>query len=453
LVAIAFIFTVARDANAQLIDFWSGNGSAIDSIGDNSGTLVNGVGYAPGMDGQQAFSFNGNSYVEAGTIGMPTGGQDRTLDAWFNVTSQLTPESFVAGYGSFGNYTAAYEIFLFDGVAFSQWGENIHGSTIQDGQWYNLAVTTQGDNATLYLNGTVVTTGSLPISTPSGTNFYIGRIPGGNGDTRQMVGLIQDVALFNTALSGPQIQAFMASEPSVQTSTWNLQASGSWNTPGNWTGNTVPNGAGQQAVLGTVPTTPTTVTLDSPQTLGTLMFNNTAGYTLAAGNSGSLTLANTGNLGGQITVLSGTHSITAPLLIANSGALVTLIGGSSVNVSGNISEAGGSQSLTLAGGAGFLSLSGSNSYSGSTIIISGALQAVDGVGLPTNSNLVFNGSLAQNGYGAVFQSSGAFSRTLGTSAGQVQWTGDGGFAANGGPLTVSLSPGVPLVWNSINNNN
>ena len=65
--------------------------------------------------------------------------------------------------------------------------------------------------------------------------------------------------------------------------------------------------------------------------------------------------------------------------------------------------------------------------------------------MPSGSNLIFAGSLAQNGYGAVLQSSGTFSRSVGTS---IQWTGDGGFAANGGTLTVAMSPGVPLVWNN-----
>jgi len=127
-------------------------------------------------------------------------------------------------------------------------------------------------------------------------------------------------------------------------------------------------------------------------------------------------------------------------------------GGDSAMISGNIIDSVGGGGL-LKTGAGTVVLTANNTYGGTTIISGGALQAVDGVGLPSSSNLVFNGNLAQNGYGAVFQSSGTFSRAVGNGAGQVQWTGDGGFAANGGPLTISLSPGVPLVWNSVNNNN
>jgi autotransporter-associated beta strand protein len=104
-------------------------------------------------------------------------------------------------------------------------------------------------------------------------------------------------------------------------------------------------------------------------------------------------------------------------------------------------------------GAGSLTLTGTNAYSGPTTISEGVLQAVDGVGLPSSSNLVFSGSLATNGYGAVFQSSGSFTRGLGANSDQVQWTGDGGFAAAGGNLTVNINGPDPLVWNNTVFNN
>jgi fibronectin-binding autotransporter adhesin len=88
------------------------------------------------------------------------------------------------------------------------------------------------------------------------------------------------------------------------------------------------------------------------------------------------------------------------------------------------------------------------------------LQAIDGVGLPTHSNLNFAG--ADQFTGGVFQSTGTFIRAVGTAPNDVQWTGSGGFAAIGGGLTVSLGApapgsasapggtGQPLTWGAGN---
>ena len=132
--------------------------------------------------------------------------------------------------------------------------------------------------------------------------------------------------------------------------------------------------------------------------------------------------------------------------------------------------------------AGLTVFSGQNTYSGETVInggalggplnpgtntpgapnaavTDGALQAADGVGLPTASNLNFSGPGQFTG--GVLQSGGTFTRYVnpnpnpdgGSNPGGVQWTGSGGFAAFGAPLTVTLNEGapnagVPLAWGS-----
>jgi autotransporter-associated beta strand protein len=159
--------------------------------------------------------------------------------------------------------------------------------------------------------------------------------------------------------------------------TWNVATSGSWTVGTNWSSGTSPTGVGVMAVLGTATTSPTTISLDSPQTLGTLTFaNSAASYTLTPGAAGSLTLDNTGGtIGGQIIVLSGTHSIAAPLIISSSAAYVSITSGGSLDISGNISEANGSHSLSLSSSdaTGVLSLDGSNSFSGGVYVNSGTL--------------------------------------------------------------------------------
>lgn len=104
-------------------------------------------------------------------------------------------------------------------------------------------------------------------------------------------------------------------------------------------------------------------------------------------------------------------------------------------------------SLTYSGN-GHLTLNAANTYTGTTTIAGGAVQASEGVGLPAASNLTFNSGNSL--IGGVLQTSGSFTRTLGTGAGQVQWLGgSGGFAAAGGPLGVNINGNLsPLVWNS-----
>jgi autotransporter-associated beta strand protein len=86
-----------------------------------------------------------------------------------------------------------------------------------------------------------------------------------------------------------------------------------------------------------------------------------------------------------------------------------------------------------------------NTYTGTTTINGGALQAVDGFGLSSGSNLLLNGG--------VFQSSGTFNRGLGTGAGQFGFTanGNGGFSSGSAKLTVDFSSLGTPVWGSTPN--
>ena len=93
----------------------------------------------------------------------------------------------------------------------------------------------------------------------------------------------------------------------------------------------------------------------------------------------------------------------------------------------------------------------------------GSLQAADGTGLPTASNLNFSGPGRYTGgvlevpgvqlTNGTFQPT-TFARSLndnpnpygGGNPGGVQWTGSGGFAALNAPLTVTLNNNAKLTW-------
>jgi autotransporter-associated beta strand protein len=117
------------------------------------------------------------------------------------------------------------------------------------------------------------------------------------------------------------------------------------------------------------------------------------------------------------------------------------------NTAGNtlaavLANNGGSAVTLTKQGDGRWILTGANTYTGATSIEGGVLEAaVSGGGLPTSSILQIRGG--------VFQSSGTFSRSVGTAAGNVNWsTSSGGFAAIGSNLLLNLNGGTASVtWN------
>ena len=134
------------------------------------------------------------------------------------------------------------------------------------------------------------------------------------------------------------------------------------------------------------------------------------------------------------------------------GSVVTVNGSIADDSAASIGLDGGidAQSLYQTGdGAGIrfeeglTIFNGANTYTGATTIGAGAvLQAQDGVGIHTHSQIVFEGG--------VLQSNGSFVRSVGADSTQVSWIGSGGFAAVNGDLTVSLSgtAGPQLLWGS-----
>ncbi len=110
---------------------------------------------------------------------------------------------------------------------------------------------------------------------------------------------------------------------------------------------------------------------------------------------------------------------------------------------------------------GSFTLQGTSTYVGDTVIRTGATLTVNReAALSANSNLVFDGGLLAlgsfsyltpggvNDVGiSVTESFGNFTRSLGAGAGEVQFTGDGGFKAIGADRTVNLGgAGATVTW-------
>ena len=176
---------------------------------------------------------------------------------------------------------------------------------------------------------------------------------------------------------------------SLPTDCWQV-SSGSWNQPGNWNSGTVPNGAGQAAMLGMTISTSATVVLNVPVTLGVLQLGNSTqaanlGYSIVGSGTSGLTM-NSNGAASQICVTRGEHTIAAPVTLA-SNLTVSATTASRLTISGKIGQSGGAWSLTLSGG-GELVLSGTDSYTGGTLVEAGTLIVTKPAAMPFGTSLL-----------------------------------------------------------------
>jgi autotransporter-associated beta strand protein len=157
----------------------------------------------------------------------------------------------------------------------------------------------------------------------------------------------------------------------------------------------------------------------------TLTWNSTPAF---LGNGQALLLSSD--------VANATVTLTNPIAL-NGGQREFRVGNGSAaldaTLSGNLTGTGTSGLVKT--GTGTLNLTGTNTFNGTTELRAGALRG----NLSANSNLQLNG-------GVLEVTAATAPTVLGAGAGQVQWTGSGGFAASGAPRTVSLNSGAPLTW-------
>jgi autotransporter-associated beta strand protein len=172
---------------------------------------------------------------------------------------------------------------------------------------------------------------------------------------------------------------------SLEGNQWAGPGSGDWNNAGSWT-SSIPNAAGAEARFGANINADSTVTLNSPITVGSLEFAGANLYTLAGPNT---------------LTLNGTGVVNVPTLA--SGTEISAV-------------VGGSSGLTK-DGAGLLVLSGANTFSGGVTANRGSISVSADANLGNASNsITLNGGGLQV-TGTTFAST-ARSVTLGDRGGQ-----------------------------------
>ena len=152
---------------------------------------------------------------------------------------------------------------------------------------------------------------------------------------------------------------------------WNTDSSSTWST-GPWTP-VQPNSVGAFASFGgggTPITADRTITVDTNKTVGTIAFNQPAGFSYTVAGPGTITLNNGAGNSAFLTDTAGNHAINAPLALTNGVAVTVAQAANTLTLGGTISGTG----PVSKGGLGTVAMTGSNTYTGGTTLSAGTLQ-------------------------------------------------------------------------------
>jgi len=228
---------VTGDLANGLVSFYSFNGNANDSVGGNNGTVY-GAALSNDRFGNlnSSYDLTDNTYISLGSgSSLQMGTSDYTLAAWIKC-NQYDPDRYIIS--RYDTYSPGYGLgtgqnggpYAF--IATAGYGQDRDfrgGSDLNDGSWHSLVATyKRDDQLKVYLDGNIllnINTGNYGIDISSlnsdilsSVPCYIGKQEGGTS----FIGKIDDVGIWNTALSSSQVSSLYTLQSAPEPSTYAL---------------------------------------------------------------------------------------------------------------------------------------------------------------------------------------------------------------------------------------
>jgi autotransporter-associated beta strand protein len=251
----------------------------------------------------------------------------------------------------------------------------------------DMAVTTMAANDSLTISGAI--SGSQGVTkdgpgklTLSGASTYSGGTTVSGGSL--IVSAVNILPTGGSVTIGPGGTLVLQATPEPPVPAWVGGGTNDWATGTNWSTGSVPGGQGARIVVGNSGATGVVDLATAGRTVGQITFNSSAATTIKSSGAKTLTLDN--GASAATLAVAGSHSITAKLALASDLSVNASAAGASLSVSGGIS---GAHRLTKTG-AGTLTLSGADSYSGGTVVSGGKLVIADLNALPTGGSLTIS---------------------------------------------------------------
>jgi hypothetical protein len=203
-----------------LVSLWRGEGNAQDAVGDNHGTLVGGVAFGQGVVGQGFLLDGQNDYIRVPDNSSLRFASELTLEMWFKRADNASEGGLMdkrnlanCNFGLILSTVWGTELYYDDGTGFK-----ISFSSLPSaGVFHHIAATfrqTNGNQVEIrtYLDGQLIRADLLPgilANTFNGAPLAIGSLR--DGVEGFFHGVIDEVSIYNYALSASQVQSNFSS--------------------------------------------------------------------------------------------------------------------------------------------------------------------------------------------------------------------------------------------------
>ena len=218
LLSVLWLTCTLSAQGSELVSYWPLNGTLSDSApggtSRDAGTFVGRPAFAEGYLGK-GIVLDGTNYVAIpSSPDLVARNASITVSAWFRVDSWSGRWETLLAKGRGNNYSISHQsldphrLAWFGGVQ-SDMGE-VGGGAVNDGRWHHVAgVTITGTQALLFIDGKRTKAkgpGSARLG-DSGRPLFLGDNPDSTRENRKWIGAIDDVGIFSTALTAPEVNA------------------------------------------------------------------------------------------------------------------------------------------------------------------------------------------------------------------------------------------------------
>lgn len=182
---------------------YPGTGTTLRDVSgnNNTGALTNGPTYTSGISGY--FSYDGvDDYTNMPTLtGLPTGASAGSLCAWAYATSGSN-NAWIVSYGTAATSQSRFLGRVGTTYYFGGFSNDIIASGLSINTWFYMVGVYDGANASIYINGALVSGPTARTWNTGSTNFQLGRQTNG---AEYWTGRISHVSVYNVALNATQV--------------------------------------------------------------------------------------------------------------------------------------------------------------------------------------------------------------------------------------------------------